>query len=307
MAETTIQPLKANPKRQAHAQLRGYLYQIWHSVDAWLDLADDEVLYLEGAEDFDRVSDEAATVVQVKDTQHKITLRSQEVIDAINHYWELRTNNPGWKVKFRFLTRSQIGVEQGSPFGKNQRGLRLWHHCLGNEEAITKISEFLQTEGKISKEITGFLKTTEPQQIYEQFIEPIIWETGSKEASFVEKSIKAKLILHGERYHIWPSDAERVVDALLTEAWKVATQKEKRELTRVHFLKIFEEKTTVRTPIQHTRMQQPIDLTIILDQIKAAFPGGISDLTIQSQPFMRTDIPSLPLYEVPPLIWAINQ
>ena len=299
MAETTIQPLKADPKRQANDSLRGYLYQIWHSVDAWLDLDKDEILYLEGAEDFDRISGDTATAVQVKDTQHNITLRSPEVNDAINNYWKLQSNNPNLKVKFRFLTRSQIGAEQGAPFRNNQRGLRLWHHCLGNEEAITKISEFLQTEGKISKEITGFLKTTEPQQIYDQLIEPIAWETGSKEASFVEKSIKAKLILHGERYHIWPSDAERVVDALLTEAWKVATQKEKRELTRVHFLKIFEEKTTVRTPIQHTRMQQPIDLTVILDQIKAAFPGGISDLTIQSQPFIRTDIPSLPLYVVP--------
>ena len=51
MAETTIQPLKADPKRQAHDQLRGYLYQIWHSVYAWLELAEDEILYLEGAED----------------------------------------------------------------------------------------------------------------------------------------------------------------------------------------------------------------------------------------------------------------
>ena len=32
----------------------------------------------------------AAMVVQVKDTQRKITLRSKEVNDAINHYWELQ-------------------------------------------------------------------------------------------------------------------------------------------------------------------------------------------------------------------------
>ena len=39
MAETTIQPLKADPKRQANDSLRGYRYQILHSVNAWLDLA----------------------------------------------------------------------------------------------------------------------------------------------------------------------------------------------------------------------------------------------------------------------------
>ncbi len=292
-------PLKANPKRQAHAQLRGYLYQIWHSVDAWLDLANDEVLYLEGAEDFDKISGDTATAVQVKDTRHKITLRSQEVIDAINHYWELQDNNRDRRVKFRFLTRSRIGMEQGSPFGKNQLGLDVWQRCSGDEAAIIKISEFLQHEGRISEVVVELLKKAEPQQIYEQLIEPITWETGSKEASFVEKSINDKLVHHGDRYNISPSDAKKVADHLLTEVWKVATQKENRELTRVRFLEIFEEKTTLRVPIQHTRTQQPIDLTVILDKIKAVFPGGISDLTIQSQPFIRTDIPMPPPYVVP--------
>ena len=286
-------PLNADPNRQAHAQLRGYLYQIWHSVDAWLDLADDEVLYLEGAEDFDRISGDTATATQVKHTQHNITLRSQEVIDAINHYWELRTNSPDLRVKFRFLTRSQIGTEQGSPFGKNQQGLRLWGRCSGDEATITKISEFLQNEGKISEEVADFLKQAAPQQIYEQLIEPITWDTESKPASFVEQSISDKLVLHGHQYGIWPSEAKKVIDPLLTEAWRVATQKENRELTRVRFLEIFEEKTTLRVPIQHTRTQQPIDLTAILDHIKAAFIGDLSDITIQSQSPIQTAIPPL--------------
>ena len=134
--------LKADPKRQAHNSLRGYLYQIWHSVNAWLELTDDEILYLEGAEDFDKISEDTATAVQIKDTRHKITLRSKAVNDAINHYWELRMSNPDMSVKFRFLTRSEIGVEQGNPFGKNQLGLNLWSRCSGNEENIKKISDF---------------------------------------------------------------------------------------------------------------------------------------------------------------------
>ena len=184
MAETTIQPLKADPKRQANDSLRGYLYQILHSVNAWLDLAGNEILYLEGVEDFDKLSDEAAMVVQVKDTQHNITLRSQEVKKAINDYWDLQAENPNLKVKFRFLTRSQIGTEQDSPFEKSQPGLHVWKHCSGDEAAITKISEFLQAEEKISEEVADFLKRTEPQQIYEQLIEPITWETGSKIRQF---------------------------------------------------------------------------------------------------------------------------
>ena len=189
--KTKRQGLKAEPKRQADDALRGYVYQIWHSVDAWLDLAEDETLYLEGAEDFDRVSDEIATVAQVKDTQRKITLRSQEVNDAINQYWKLQANHPDLSMKFRFLTRSKIGKEQGNPFGEGQAGLHLWSHCSDDETAIKKISKFLQNEGKISEAVDDFLKQAEPQEIYEQLIEPIAWETDSREASFVEKSIRS--------------------------------------------------------------------------------------------------------------------
>ena len=296
MAETTIQPLQADPKRQAHNQLRGYLYQIWHSVDAWLDLVEDEVLYLEGAEDFDRISDDTATATQVKHTQHNITLRSQEVNDAINHYWELRTNNPGRKVKFRFLTRSQIGEEQGAPFGRNQQGLRLWERCSGDETAITKISEFLQVEEKILKEVADFLKKAEPQQIYEQLIEPIAWETGSKKASFVEQSIRQKLLYHGNRYCIPHPDAQKVFDSLITEAFRIATQKENRKLTKEHFLKIFAENTRVSVPIQNIHGQQPIALQVVLNHIKEALIADSSDnnIAIQSQSPIQDTIP--PLY-----------
>ena len=286
--------LKANPKRQAHAQLRGYLYQIWHSVNAWLDLADNEVLYLEGAEDFDILSDDIATATQVKHTQRKITLRSQEVIEAINNFWELRTNNPDRRVKFRFLTCSKIGMEHGNPFGKDKQGLALWQRCSGNEAAITKISEFLKTEGKISEEVRDFLKQAETKEIYERLIEPITWETDSKPASFVEQSITDKLVLHGNRQSIPipPPDAKKVLEHLLAEASKVATLKEDRELTLVRFLEIFNDKTTQNVPtwyLQRLQIQGRQDK--VLDASEPPSNSGTTDITIQSQSLILNTIP----------------
>ena len=287
--------LNVDPKRQAHNSLRGYLYQIWHSVNAWLDLNEDEILYLEGAEDFDTVSDDTATAVQVKDTQRPITLKSQEVNDAINHYWELRMSNLDRNVKFRFLTRSKIGVEQRDPFGKKQPGLQVWSRCSGDQAVTTKISEFLQTAGEISEEVKDFLKQAEPEQIYEQLIEPITWETDSKEASFVEKSISDKLIYHGDRHSISPSDATKVVDHLLKEALTVATQMENRELTKVRFLEIFEEQTTQRVPNEYLRhLQLLATQTKVLDTASAEFLGGPSDILIQSHSPILNTVP--PLY-----------
>ncbi len=288
-------PLKADPKRQAHASLKGYLYQIWHSVNAWLALADDEILYLEGAEDFDILSDDTATATQVKHMQRKITLRSPEVIDAINHYWELQTNNPDRRVKFRFLTCSKIGMEQGNPFGKDKPGLELWQRCSGNDVAIREISEFLQTEGKISNEVKKFLKQIEPQKIYEQLIEPITWETDSKPANFVEQSIREYLVHHGDRYNISPPDAEKVVDSLITEAWRAASDEKSRELTRRRFLEIFSENTRVNVPIQDTRGQQTINLKTFFDSIKEAFLGDSPDINIaiQSKFCIQNTVPPL--------------
>ena len=283
--------LKADRKRQAHNSLRGYLYQIWHSVNAWLELNEDEILYLEGAEDFDKVSDNDATVTQAKATQAPITLRSQDVNDAINHYWELRMNNFDRNMKFRFLTCSEIGVEQGSPFGKNQQGLDLWNNCSDDEAVITKISEFLQTAGKISEEVKDFLKQAEPQEIYEQVIEPITWETSSKEPSFVEESIIEKLLHHGERHGISPSEASKVVDCLLKVAVTVASQKENRELTRARFLEIFEGKTTQNVSTQYLRHLQM--QAAILGNIGTPFIGGSSEISIQSHSSILNTIPPL--------------
>lgn len=287
--------LRADRKRQAHNSLGGYLYQIWHSVNAWLHLTEDEVLYLEGAEDFDKVSDNDATVTQVKATQASITLRSQDVNDAINHYWELRKTNRERSVKFRLLTRSKIGVEQGSPFGKKQQGLHLWSRCSGDEESIKKISNFLQTAGKISEEVKDFLKQAEPQEIYEQLIEPISWETRSKPTSFVEQSIRATLVHHGDRFSIAPADAEKVVDHLLKETLTVATavQEENRTLTREQFLNIFAENTRVSLPIQNSAEHEPIQLKIILDYIKESLIADSTDFSLAIQSPIQETIPPL--------------
>ena len=288
--------LNTNPKRQAHNQLRGYLYQLWHSVNAWLALNEDEILYLERAEDFDTVSDGTATAVQVKGTRHNITLGSQDVNDAINHYWELRTNNLDWSVKFRFLTSSKIGVEQRSPFGKKRPGLDLWNNCSGDEAVVTTISDFLQTAGKISEEVKDFLKQAEPQEIYEQLIEPITWETDSKPASFVEQSIRATLVHHGDRYSIPPADAEKVVDHLLKEALTVATatQEENRKLTREHFLNVFAENTRISLPIQNSAEHEPIQLKIVLNHIKETLIANSVDFSFAFQSPVQKTIP--PLY-----------
>ena len=294
-------PIKADPKRQANDALQGYYYQLCHTVNSWLDLADNDILHLEVAEDFDIESDRTFRATQVKHTQDNITLRSQQVIDGINNYWELRTNNPDRRVKFRLLTKSKIGKEQGDLLGTDKPGLEVWSRCSGNEAAIKKISDFLQTDGKISAEVTDFLKKASPQEIYEQLIEPITWDTEGKDIDSIEEEINEKLINHGKENKISPFYAKKIFAPLLIEALAVATRKDNRKLTKARFREIFEEQTTVRVPIhQHIRSQQPIDLKPILNHFKEELVGDLSEFTILSQSPIQTEIPPLFLNVVVP-------
>ena len=289
------EPIKADSKRQATDSIEGYRYQILHSVNAWLDLADNDILYLEVAEDFDIESDGTFTTTQVKHTQDPITLRSQQVIEGINNYWELRTNNPDRRVKFRLLTKSKIGKEQGNPLGTDKPGLEVWSRCSGDEAAIKKISDFLQTDGKISKEVKDFLKGASPQEIYEQLIEPITWDTDCKDIDSIEQEISEKLINHGKENKISPFYAKKIFAPLLTEAFAVATRKDNRKLTKARFLEFFEDQTTERVSTQHLRHLQMLATQAARgDTASAASTGDPSDVTIQSYSSTQTVIP--PLY-----------
>ena len=139
-------PLKGDPARQAFDAIRGYVYQFWHSVYAWITLDDDDILYLEVAEDFDTLAKNAATSVQVKDIGKNITLRTTEVVDAIGHYWQLQHDNSDRELSFYFLTSSHIGLEDGSPFGRGVKGLELWKHCSEHSPEIKTLRHFLLHE-----------------------------------------------------------------------------------------------------------------------------------------------------------------
>ncbi len=289
------EPINVEPNRQANYILQGYYYQLCHTVNSWLDLADNDILYLEIAEDFDIESDGTFTATQVKHTRNNITLRSQQVIEGINNYWELRTNNPDRRVKFRLLTRSKIGKEQGNPLGTDKPGLEVWNRCSSDEAAIEKISNFLLTDGKISEEVNDFLKASSPQEIYEQLIEPITWDTDGKNIDSIEQEISEKLINHGKENKISPFYAKKIFAPLLTEAFTVATRKDNRKLTKARFREIFEEQTTERVSTQHLRDLQMLATQAARDDTASAVPtDDPSDVTIQSYSPTHTVIP--PLY-----------
>jgi hypothetical protein len=107
-------PLINDPAREATASMYGYASQIWRSVLIWLDLQDTERMYLEGAEDIDLIHGAAAETTQVKYTAGNITLRSPDVVEAINNAWLNQERNRDRPDCIGFASR--IGRRHGGRF-----------------------------------------------------------------------------------------------------------------------------------------------------------------------------------------------
>lgn len=286
--------LKADPKRQATDSLRGYVYQVWHSVHAWLELSDKEIIFLEGAEDFDIVDHEKGTAVQVKDTAANITLRTPAVINAIAHFWQLRNAHQDRAIRFKFLTRSQIGIEKEQPFGSGIAGLNLWNLSSIELGAVEKLRDFLLKDERLPVDLQNFLSNSDSETILKQVILPITWETGSSDASYVEQAIERKLIVHGDRYRVPASRSATVVNRLLKEALNIATEKSQRFLDRALFLRIFEEETFIS--VSPYELQALNKATSAQNSIISAFFQSDSDLALQIAQQIYSGIP--PLHEI---------
>jgi hypothetical protein len=247
-------PLVNDPAREAAASMRGYWTQVWRSVLAWIDLDDNERLYLEGAEDIDRVRGLAAETIQVKDVKGNITLRSGDVIEAIDNAWAHQQRNPRHSIQFRFLTTSGIGIEQGASFGEGIGGLHLWRRTrLSNDETERQrgaqaIATFLLADGKVSAPVQAFLQTSSDAMIWQRLIAPIEWDTDAEEAPEVVHEIKDRLVVLGETSGVTPDKAEDVAAHLYEIAYATATRQKDRYLTRADLLRVFHERTHLSLP-----------------------------------------------------------
>jgi hypothetical protein len=99
--------LPGDARRQAVPSIHGDVYQAWWSIDAWLRLADaDEVIYLEGAEDFDFVKPDAAITTQVKRNTGTISLGTAKAHMALENLWALSCQDTHRQIDFHYLTTS---------------------------------------------------------------------------------------------------------------------------------------------------------------------------------------------------------
>jgi len=238
---------KVDANRDATDSIRGYVYQAYQSVLAWIQLKDNEILVLEGAEDFDIHEGASVTTIQVKDVSSKLTLRSQSIVDSLNNHWDCQEKNPDFDINFRFLTTANAGQEKGSPFGPDCKGLEYWQKTELDHIDIEPLKDFLLTL-KLNSALKSFLKTATDTEIREKLICRIKWDLGNKPSEAIEYNIESNLKNHGFKLHINSHYSCQVLPHLLKFVADLLSTKGMKELRFSDFLSCFDEATTLSIP-----------------------------------------------------------
>jgi len=238
------QKIITDPRRQASDSIRGYVYQIYQSVFAWITLKNLQALVLEGAEDFDVYENDNVEISQVKDTRLSgpITLRTKSVVAAINHFSDCQKSNPEYEIRLRYLTTSERALEKGAPFGEGIRGLDYWEQCRTEDGDIQRLIDFLLTL-ELSSDLKDFLKNTDPELVRNRLIRRIFWDTGRKASEAVVNAIDSQLAYDGHELGIPPSDSIKVRSKLVEEVCRIITEKQDKILNFKDYLDIFEKFT----------------------------------------------------------------
>ena len=250
--DPTARPLPGDRRRQAVASLRGYDYQIWRTIEAWLQLKNGETLFLECAEDFDTVqSDGTATATQVKDSQTPLSLSSSDALDAIANYIDLKSRTPS-PVTFAFITRGRIAQERGL---ETEPGISLWRKAAaGDETAASKVRTYLLGVLDQRSGAKTFLNTRGPLELIRDLFQNMYWLTDEPDSSLVQQSVRSYLIYYGEKLGRPATASAGVMNSLHAYCWEVIlrSQPSERRLTRADFLYHFDMATSVRVPLRDT-------------------------------------------------------
>lgn len=288
--------LPGNPRRQAVSSIQGTVYQAWWSIDAWLRLTTaDEVIYLEGAEDFDVVRSECAITVQVKKNAGSISLGTAKAHDALENFWSLSCKESSRRIDFHYLTTSPIAMEQDASFDGLQ-GIEAWRVARTNPETTKKIKAYLVSKLDAKSSLRAFLEAATTDVVQERLIRRFHWLTSQPDVDDVKRSIDdriAILLEHQRRSLVLTTMVRKYLESRF---WEVVQEPSSvsRRLTYGDLLRQVEAATTSFLPV-------PVDQ--LPDLISNVRPGwGLLNVLIQKVPS-----PPEPLLQRPALTQRLEE
>ena len=243
---------QADTARQAVHALKGYAYQCLAAALAWVDLCENGRLYLEVAEDYAIMADNALRATQVKDTKNSgvVTLNSTGVHQAINAFVELVDKNPGINIDLHFMTTSEISKEQAHadrPAGK--AGLVYWNEVAAGAD-VGPLRAILES-GKFDKTVSSYCEARGDTDLRDSLIRRIHWNCGRSDYATLYEELESRLVVIGrDRFHLPSEEARRLVPHLVYRVLETSIigDSDRRVLTRANFYELIDKETRISIP-----------------------------------------------------------
>lgn len=216
---TELQPLPRNQEREALGAMGGYDYQIWRSIESWLSLQPDEVLFLEGAEDIDRVSPAETVTVQVKRRQESLSLNSGSARDAIANFWVTSKRSPDRLISFVYLTTGDLALERNAQFD-GLTGIQAWAKAEFDSSLAEAVRRQLLESLNAEHPIWELLVSATTEELQEQLFSRFKWLMQQPNVDVVEQSVLDRIGDLLEKRQQPRSAATVVKTALFAFCWK---------------------------------------------------------------------------------------
>jgi hypothetical protein len=278
-------------RREAVDALKGYVYQLYQSAIAWIDLGATDLLGLEVAEDYAILTGNALQAVQVKAVAASCTLNTNGVVQAIESMLDLVQKNPHYDVSVRYLSTASIGLEKkledqvdGGP------ALESWKRLAksGDPKGLRAVLQ----NSKLKKSTKEYISSLSDIQFRDQVLRKVHFDCGAPLGSELQRFARSKFLHLVEVEGGTHSQMEMLETAVLHHLLLVCSGQGKRSVDRSDLRKLVDE--AVRVSVKQVDLDRQIQLLNSL--IAAAVPNSLPLRTHDLSPVRK--IPSLPSLQV---------
>lgn len=282
-------PVRGDAKRQAHATIRGYMYQIHQTVLAWLDLFDDPngIIFIEAAEDFDVQRDGSVELTQVRDTRSStsISLSNKKVRDFLTSYHSFKIQKPDTKITGRYLTTSSVAKERGLDFPGNAKGIEYWNLVSRGLADSAPLFEATRTLS-YGDDLQEWLRDCSEEEFVQGLVENIRWCTNEPDTEPIIRLIETQLSTHGAKFGLLSVDCKKAYAPLLAHAARISSKKEDRYLDHQTLHEVFE--NSVRKSVPTSRLEaferfEALGANLALER-RSPLPAGAPLMPLDEMP-----------------------
>jgi hypothetical protein len=257
-------------KRQADHILAAFRYQLLHSLDAWVNLRQGEVLWLEIEEDYSVIRPGGTTDVQVKRSAAAAgptprSLNSADVRDVLDRFWSRSGGGIDDRSRLVFIANSGAAQERDLAFPGNEPGLVYWARAAQASDT-SSIRAALSTV--FAGHPIGDWINTHPSdgELRTRLLRRVEWALNSNDVAPLTDLIRDEIAAIYLTKGLLATLADEAVRNLLDRVFETACQRNPQDrcLTAVDL---------------HRSLEQVAKPTAMLQATARALIGASSDLT----------------------------